>query len=409
MPVPATILLTSADGGDPIVSLFWIALVAVAAPLLAAATRRLIPDVVLLLVLGCVIGPHVLGWASTGGGVSLVREIGLGMLFLLAGYEIDTEALRGRAGKHAWLTWLLCVAVGMAMAWALVPEHDTTVMLVLALCLTSTALGTLLPILKSTGEAATPLGSAVLTHGAVGELGPVIAMALLLSTRTAWLSAGVLAAFAALAVVVAVLPRRTIGRIPGVRRVLYDGARGTTQTALRIVFLLLLTLMALASVFDLDVVLGAFAAGIILRRLTPADSHWVEERLEAVAFSFFIPVFFVTSGMGIDVSAVGGAPLILVSFVAMILLARGVPVWLRERYTDTGSGLTEKGDHVRLGLYAATGLPIIVAVTELAVSRDLMPDDIASILVAAGAVTVLLFPLAARMTRSRGGHLIESN
>ncbi|WP_370890154.1 cation:proton antiporter [Janibacter sp. GXQ6167] len=401
MATTTAIMLSGSEGGDPIVSLFWIALAAVAAPLLAAATRRFVPDVVLLLVLGCLIGPHVLGWASTEGGVSLVREIGLGMLFLLAGYEIDTEALRGRSGKHAWLTWFLCVAVAMAMAWVLVPGHDWMVMLVLALCLTSTALGTLLPILKSTGQVDTPLGSAVLTHGAVGELGPVIAMALLLSTRTAWLSAGVLAIFAVLAVVVAVLPRRTIGRIPGVRQVLYDGASGTTQTALRVVFLLLLTLMALASVFDLDVVLGAFAAGIILRRLTPAEDHAIEERLESVAFSFFIPVFFVTSGMGIDVAAVGAEPLLLVSFVVMILLARGVPVWLRERFTDTGSGLTTKGDQVRLGLYAATGLPIIVAVTEVAVARDLMPEDIASLLVAAGAVTVLLFPLTVRLLPAR--------
>lgn len=242
----------------------------------------------------------------------------------------------------------------------------------------------------------------MLTHGAAGELLPILAMVLLLSTRSTWASAGVLLAFFALAVVVAVVPRRVVMKVPGIRAALVEGVDTTAQTAMRVIFWLLLTLMAAASIFELDVVLGAFAAGFILRAVAPEGFHALESRLEGAAYGFFIPVFFVTSGMNVDVRAVVEAPVLLLTFILMILVLRGGVVWLRERFTDTGSGLTDPADQRRLALYAATGLPIIVAVTELGVSRELMPDDTAAVLVAAGALTVLIFPFLARPNASGG-------
>lgn len=365
------------------------------------ATRGLVPDVVVLLVLGCVLGPSVLALAQVESGVELVRELGLGLLFLLAGTEIDPASLRGRQGRGAIWTWLLCLALALGVSWAFIPDATFSAAVVLALAVTSTALGTLLPILKDRDQLGGPLGTAVLTHGAVGELLPIVAMALLLSTRSTLASAGVLLAFFAVAALVAVLPHRLVLRVPGIGAALREGVDTTSQTAMRVIFWLLLTLMAAAAVFELDVVLEAFAAGFILRALRPEGMHALEERLEGAAYGFFIPVFFVTSGMNVDVGAIAGAPGLLVVFIVMILVVRGGVVWARERFTDTGSGLSDPADRRRLALYAATGLPIIVAVTELGVSRGLMPEDIAGVLVAAGALTVLIFPFLARPRAAR--------
>ncbi|WP_238335720.1 cation:proton antiporter [Serinicoccus kebangsaanensis] len=396
-------VLTSSTTLDAaLLSLFWIGCALVVSPVVVRASRGVVPDVVVLLVLGCLLGPSVLALAEIGPGVELVRELGLGLLFLLAGTEIDPATLRAKQGRQAILTWILCLALALGVAWAFIPDATFAAAAVLAIAVTSTALGALLPILKDRGQLDSPLGTAVLTHGAVGELMPIMAMALLLSTRTTWASALVLLAFFLVAAVVAVVPHRLVMRVPGIRAALVEGVDTTAQTAVRVTFWLLLTLMAAASVFELDVVLGAFAAGFIVRAVRPEGFLGYEERLEAIAYGFFIPVFFVTSGMNVDVAAVAEQPVLLLVFVAMILVIRGGVVWLRERLSRTGSGLTGPGDRRRLALYAATGLPIIVAVTELGVSRELMPEDIAAVLVAAGALTVLVFPFLARPAPGRG-------
>ena len=379
------------------VSLFVIAACAMAAPLLSGITRRRIPDVVWLLVLGVLVGPHGIGWAGESEGVGLIRELGLGLLFLLAGFEVDADSLRGRQGKWATLTWLASLGVGWSVGAWLLPGVTAQTALALAICVSSTALGTLLPILKEAGTATSPLGHAVLTHGAVGELGPVIAMSVLLGSRSPTSTMIVFAIFVVGALLAALVPARLAAALPSLTTFVVRGTNTTLQTMLRVVFLLLTALMALTAVLGLDIVLGAFVAGAIVRIFVPRDDRALERKLTVVGFSFLIPVFFVTSGMTIDVAVVARMWPLLVGLLLLILVARGVPVWLAERFGDTGSGITASRDKMRLGLYSAAGLPIIVAVTDLAVAEGLMSPGIGSVLVAAGAATVLIFPLVAHL------------
>ncbi|MFE1594781.1 cation:proton antiporter [Nocardia sp. NPDC058705] len=400
-------LLASADVGEatPIVSLFWIALVAVLAPLLSRLVRGYLPDVVILLVAGAVVGPHVLGWASSAGGVDLVSELGLGMLFLLAGYELDPRLLGGRTGRTAWLVWIVCLLFAFAIVVAATDTSNGT-RIAVAIALTSTALGTLLPILKQQGIVDTRLGRAVMTHGAVGELGPIVAMSVLLTSRDPGSALVIVVMFVVAAAVVGFVPLRMFDRIPDLGAGLAKLGGGTSQLPVRGVVLLLLVLMVVAEVFDLDVVLGAFAAGMILRRLIAAGHPDVDSALEAIGYGLLIPVFFVVSGMGIDVAAVGRNPALWLWFVVTIAVARGLPVWLSERFVPRGDNLPTGRERVELALYAATGLPIIVAVTQVATQTGLLSADVASILVAAGATTVLVFPLVARLIGARDAKAI---
>ncbi|WP_067710639.1 cation:proton antiporter [Nocardia yamanashiensis] len=392
----SSVQAAAAVAPSAITSLCWISVVAVAAPLVARVLRGYVPSVVILLVCGMLLGPHGIGWAGSEGGVDLLSELGLGMLFLLAGYELDPKLLGGKPGRVAWVTWLVSLALALGLVMVAAGDAGFTAQIAVAIALTSTALGTLLPILKQDGLLEQPLGRAVLAHGAVGELGPVVAMSVLLTTRSVTAAVIVLALFGIAALIVAWVPRRLLDRVPGVERLLGELAGGTEQLPVRVVLLLLLVLMAVAEVFDLDVVLGAFAAGLILRFLIAEEHPELESALETIGFGLFIPVFFVVSGMGIDPRAVADDPLAWVVFVAAIALARGLPVWFSERFVPHGENLTERQDRVQLALYAATGLPIIVAVTQVATSAELMSPQLASILVAAGATTVLLFPLLAK-------------
>jgi Kef-type K+ transport system membrane component KefB len=383
------------------VSLMWIALCAVIAPLLAGLVpRRLVPEVVILLVAGVLIGPFGLGLATTDDAIGILRELGLGMLFLLAGYEIEVSELTGRSGRRALLAWVLCLAVALTVVFVIGLSGTIHAEVAVAIALCSTALGTLLPILKDGGLLGTRIGKAVLNHGAYGELGPVIAMAVLLGTGGPAEAVVAVIMFVLIAASVTLPWRRVRQETSKIMHLIRAGSETTAQTTVRLTVLLLVGLSVLAQVFDLDVVLGAFAAGFILRQALPRGDEQLEKKLNGLAFGLLIPIFFVTSGMAIDPRAVGAEPLALVLFIIMIMVVRGLPVFLSsklERELGTGRRLFDTRESARIGLFAATGLPIIVAVTSTAVSAGQMTSQNASVLVAGGAVTVLLMPLAATL------------
>jgi Kef-type K+ transport system membrane component KefB len=382
------------------VSLFWIVLCAVAAPLLAGLVpRRLVPEVVLLLVFGMIIGPEVLDLAQLDGGIEALKELGLGLLFLLAGYEIELKQLTGRGGRRAFITWLISFALAFSLVFLLGFLGVLSARSAVAIALTSTALGTLLPILRDSGLLNTRVGTAVLNHGAVGELGPVVAMALLLGTGGSFEAIVVLVVFGLVALAVAMVSTRLR---PGssLYSLIERGSETTAQTTVRLVVLLLVGLGVLAIAFDLDVVLGAFAAGFVLRRALPEGNESLEHKLDGLAFGLLIPIFFITSGMAIDPRAVAEQPIALLTFVALILIVRGVPIFLAswlERDPPGGPRMFTRRDSLRIALYGATGLPIIVAVTSVAVNSGQMTDQHASLLVAGGAITVLALPMTATL------------
>ena len=386
-------------------SLFWITVCFVVAPLVAGAVpRKLLPEVVLLLVLGMVIGPNVLGLAASDEAIDLLHDLGLGMLFLLAGYEIELSELTGPGGRRALRTWVVSFALAVVAVWALSTVVGIHAETAVAIALTSTALGTLLPILKDAGLMGTTFGNNILNHGAMGELCPVIAMAVLLSSRGELASVVVLGLFFLAALLVS-LPSARISATSKVLGLIRSGAETTGQTTVRLTILLLVALLALAAAFQLDSVLGAFAAGFILRRALPGGDERLELKLTGVAFGLLIPIFFVTAGMGIDPAAVAEHTPGLILFVLLILLVRGVPVAVAsrlERDEGTRARTFSGRDSVRLGLYGATGLPIIVAVTAVAVDSGTMSATNASVLVAGGAVTVLLLPLSATLLARPG-------
>ncbi|KFJ02011.1 cation:proton antiporter [Bifidobacterium thermacidophilum] len=385
-----------------LVSLTIIMLVAVLCPVIVQLIPgKPVPQTVLLLLAGALLGPHMFGVIQVSESVQLLSELGLAFLFLLAGYEIDPKQLGGHQGRVGLATWAATFVLAFAVI-TFVPyfkRHDMTGMAAV-ITLTTTALGTLMPILKERGlegTPGTPVGNAVVAYGTWGELCPVLMMAVLLSTRSQWQTFITLAVFAAICVVAALVPAKA--RKAGNRfyRLVTKHSNISEQVLMRLTVLLLITLVTVSAIFDLDVVLGAFAAGFILRYVIPEGSQTLETRLDGISYGFFIPIFFVVSGAAIDLKAVGGNPGLLIVFIVVLMLIRAVPVYIAMSL-DRKANPISSHHRVTVAVYCATALPLIVAVTTVAVKAGTMQQMTASTLVAAGAVTMFLMPLLAGLT-----------
>jgi Kef-type K+ transport system membrane component KefB len=378
-------------------TLLIVPLLAVLAPLLARGLSRWVrvPIVVFELLLGIAVGPSLLGWAQPDEFLATLSELGLAMLFFVAGSEIEFAVFRGRTGKRAIFGWLLSLAVGIGVGWLIAPGEEAVI---IAIALSSTALGTILPILRDAGELKTPFGRAAGAIGAVGEFGPLIAISIFLGGRDPDISALVLVLFAAIAGLAIWLAMK----VPqgAMHRFVNSSLHTSGQFAIRVVLLILAALLALSIVLDLDILLGAFTAGIvwrlIMRDAAKPDREAVESKVEALAFGFLVPVFFIYTGVTFDLSALLDQPalfLLLPVVLAVMFVVRGLPSSLAAPEGST------RRDRLSLALLGATALPIIVAVTAIGVEEEILSAANAALLVGAGMLSVLLFPLLAMSIR----------
>ncbi|HWK19855.1 MAG TPA: cation:proton antiporter [Microbacteriaceae bacterium] len=381
-----------------IVGIVLVPLLAVIAPLVARLVSRwlVLPVIVLEILLGIAVGPSGLGWVQSSMFVSMLSEIGLAMLFFVAGTEIDFRAIAGRPLRRSVIAWGISFA--LALGIGLLQFSGWEAAIVIAVALSSTALGAVLPIIRDAGLLGTPFGTAVSAVGAVGEFGPLIAISLFLGSRDLGTSSIVLFAFVAVAIVLVWLSVRLPHR--GVHRLVSATLNTTAQFAIRLILLILAALVALSLLLDLDILLGAFCAGVIWRiviaRAPEADRELVSAKIDGLAFGFLIPIFFISTGIGFDLAALLAEPMLLLLALAMfvaLFVVRGLPAQLAAPRGASGR------DRFRLALYAATGLPLIVAVTAIGQDAGVLSAGVASALVAAGMLSVLVFPLLAAIGR----------
>jgi Kef-type K+ transport system membrane component KefB len=345
--------------------------------------------VVVELGLGIVIGPQVLDLAEVNAFTRFFADLGLGMLFFFAGYEIDLARIRGQPLRLGILGWLFSLAIAYAIGGVLAALGVVLSLVFVGSALSTTAIGTLLPVLSDTGELRTRFGTYLLAAGAAGEFGPILLVTLVLSTESPWHEALILVAFIALAVVVAVAAVRSSARtLPLLERTI----ESSSQLAVRWIVVLVFALALLASKLGLDLLLGGFAAGLITRQvLQKSEISLFDSKLTAVAFGVFVPFFFVVSGMRLDVQALfasASGVLKLALFFVLFLVVRGTPAMLLYR-----SVLPNRRDRMALALFSATQLPLVVAITTLAVAEGHMQPSTAAALVGAGALSTLAGPL----------------
>jgi len=384
-------------------SLLAVVAVAFAAPFLLGLFPRLrLPSVVLELVAGIVIGPSVLGIVHEDAPIAVLSLIGLAFLLFLAGLEIEFSRLRGQVlrltGAGFVLSFTIALGVGLALdAGGLIQSP-----LLVAIVLCATSLGVLIPVLKDAGQISSMFGQLVIAAGTIADFGAVILLSIFFSGEggvgATVLLLGALAVFAITVFAVVVGAERSI-RISGNLRRLQDT---TAQIRVRGAVVLLIAFAAIAEKLGLETILGAFMAGAVLtlvdrdQAMTHPDFR---RKLEAIGFGVFIPVFFVTSGIRYDLQALAAKPsnlLMVPIFLGALVAVRGIPALLYRRVIDRRQTLVA-------ALMQATSLPFIVAATAIGVSLHLLTAAESAALIAAGLLSVLLFPLIGLTLLRRGG------
>jgi Kef-type K+ transport system membrane component KefB len=319
------------------------------------------------------------------------------MLFFFAGYEIDFDRIKGRPLELAAVGWGLSLVLAYGIGGLLAAAGVVLSYLYTGSAMATTAIGTLIPILTDAGEMRTKFGTYLLGAGAIGEFGPILLVTLILSTGNPVHEGLILVIFVVLAVFTGILAVRSAWRgWPLVEKTFET----SSQLAVRLAVVLVFSLVALAAQLGLDLLLGGFVAGMITRiALRGREVSVFDSKLNAVGYGLLIPFFFVTSGMAFNLDALTSsvtAVLKVPMFVALFLVVRGLPALLLYRRE---LGLR---DRFALAVYSATELPLVVAITTLAVEAGHMRTSTAAGLVGAAIISTLIFPLIGARLR-RGG------
>jgi Kef-type K+ transport system membrane component KefB len=378
-------------------SLLLILTIAAAAPFLCEWVPRIrLPLVVAEIGLGILVGPQALGWAAVGPTIQVLANFGLAFLFFLAGFEIDFPAIRGGPIMLAALGWLaslvLCLALGFGLQGCGIVDSG----LIVGAALATTALGTLMPILRDAKELPTRFGAYAVASGAMGEFGPILLIALALSSgeRESGGSLVLMLVFTAIIVAGAYVALKF--RPPRVILLLQEKMHTSAQLPVRLAILVLASLVILARNLGLDAILGALAAGVVVALASPGQyGEALRHKLEGIGFGFFVPIFFVTTGLRYDLQALISSRLALLQlpmFLGLFLVVRGLPALLARQELDLRS-------RIALGLLSATQLPLVVAIADIGLRSGRLKPETAASLIGAGMASVLLFPIAALALR----------
>src|SRR5580698_5587903 len=384
-------------------SVLIIAAISVLVPVVLGLLPRLpVPGAVLMVVAGIIVGPSVLGWARIDAPVQVLSELGLGMLLFLAGLEIDVDRLRGPLSRLAGEAFVVSAALAVLCAfffWLAVPADQP---LLLAIILMSTSAGLLLPILKDAGEATTEFGQLVMTAAALAEVVPILLLSLFFSAaaKTTADQLVSLAIFLALLVLIGLALTR-VRRLRGLDRLLDRLEERSGQLRVRAALTLALACGVLAYRFGFEAILGAFAAGLLVRIIEISGREPNKEflaKLEGIGFGFLVPIFFVSTGVAFQLKGLEAHPAALAQvplFLLALLVVRGVPALLYVR--AVGRRRAAAG-----GLLQATSLTFVIVAVDIGEQTGKLTAATSAALVAAGLLSAALVPAAAGWLLARG-------
>jgi Kef-type K+ transport system membrane component KefB len=376
-------------------SLLIIGGVAVVVPLLLGLAPGVkVPAVVLEILGGVLVGPSVLGWAHVDVAVRVTSDLGLGFLLFLAGFEIDLRLFNQKTLAIVGRAFVVSAALALLIAYGLQGVGEIRDGLLLGITLMATSLGVLVPILKDVDQTETTFGRLIMCAGSVAELIPLVLLSVFFSASSTnpAVELGLLAGFVAFTTVAVVMTQRVRTWGP-LRDAVVRLENTSAQLRVRVAITLALAFGVVSQHFGLAMILGAFLAGVIVRRTDESPESQAEFRgkLEAIGFGFLIPVFFVSTGVALDMASLFRSSRAMVAvpvFLVALLAVRGLPALL---YLH----IVGRARAAAAGFMQATSLPFIVVATTIGVETNHQRTSTAAALVVAGLLSVVVYPVVA--------------
>ena len=383
------------------VNLVLVSAVAFAVPFVHGLFPRVrVPAAVVEIIAGILFGPAVLGWMEIDVVIEVIRWIGVAFLLFLAGMELDAKRLGGTPLLLGGVGFLLSfgLALGIESAFGAADLVNTPLLVAIALSATST--GIIIPVLRDTGRLDTPAGRFTVAGGAAAEFGTIVLLGLFFST-----SGATTASETARLVLIAVCAMLLLwglawfSRRETTRTVFRRLANSSSQVRVRLAVLLVLSSAVFATTLGFEAVLGTFIAGAIFAIVINEwpDKESYTKKLDALGFGFFVPVFFISSGMQFNLAEVLGwfeIGRVLVLF-AVLLLVRGLPALLYW-------GRLAPREVAASGFLQATNLSFIVVAVAVGGQLEAITVSGGEGLIAAGLLSAIVFPpIAQKLLGSR--------
>jgi Kef-type K+ transport system membrane component KefB len=377
-----------------LVNLLGVSVIAFFVPFILGFFPRVrIPAVTLEVVAGIIVGPAVLGWIEPGPVVSVLASIGVAFLLFLAGLELELHVLKGPPLARGSLGFLLTFALAFALMWPLGAMDFILSPLLVAIALSATSIGILVPILRDTGHLDTPTGHFTMCGASAAEIGTIGLLGVFFAGKdaSAAASALLLVFVAVIAVLLLAVLRYSRRWTPG-RRMFDKLDESSAQARVRFSVMILVSAAALAMSFGFEGILGTFVAGIVLGIVIRGDrfEQALRSKLKVIGFGLFVPAFFVTSGLRFDLDNISGMAEVgrAALFFAALVIVHTVPAVVYRPYLTWRECLAS-------GLLQSTNLSFIVVAVTVGTELGRLREINGSALILAGLVSAVVFPAIA--------------
>lgn len=384
------------------IPLLLITLLAVVVPVVVSRIRPVrLPIVVGEIMAGIVIGKSGLNLVAPQATLDFLAQFGFVFLMFLSGLEVNPSALfvEGAAeGRPRWqrplplavITFLLTLALAVGCGFLFTRMGLARDAVLMGLILSTTSLGIVVPVLKERGITANPYGQTLLIMAMVSDFVTLLLLSLDVAILSRGLTLDILlfSLLLGLFVFAARLGQWT-SSVPGLRRVWAELSHATAQIPVRGAFALMIAWVVLADGLGVEVILGAFFAGAIISISTPQGDTSLHEKLDAIGYGFFIPIFFIMVGANFDLRAllVSPAALFLVPLlIAAAYLVKLIPAMLLRTIFPWRETLAA-------GALLSSRLSLIIAASAIALNLSLISTATNAAIILVAVVTCTLSPI----------------